>query len=1267
MTKFWLIRIRLFIDQASVILRWSVLFYTTVFLLECHHAYSSRSFQIHNASVSEPSISRGGCQKTLIRFHQAKVSPEALSDRVKKVIGAVEQFRFIREEAKERGLRVWLFGGTAAGLIHYARLDLARVEAIILLQPERFDPYEFTEIYRSTQDLDIVVDGDLDQASEFQKALSQKFPQFLGNKGSRWEVRSLRQRRGEPGKPGFKEALLEDFDFQNQNTDTNSIGMIELTGQGGDEFITDVRSFGKKKQSDFLSDSSEAQIRYLVSDRHFETSRASRGQNPPILSVIRLLVKTFQYELTIEPESYQAIEKIISSFDPNGSELQNPVLRQKLEENAKKLVWHAVNIEYGMEMLEALGLRSKLIEYFKDHQTIGSAGWWLDRKALPSFPVGQGSGKTAKELGIEVVAHGTGDFLFYESINRAHDGRPNVLMSRKDVIGESAALGEGFYTVLGRGGYGRGLDTRFRVDPEAREGSDFSVHGYVILFHNKEALRTIYESMTFTLKDFKDVLAGKIEFRFDDTDLALIEKLKRKLDMVEVEAFVTKYFSNPDIKDSEKVDTLSRITQTGLDQLFTSQVKSLLDSFAINFLNDLLASGDLNNHAKAYRYLGAFRNVTDIFANSQNNRWVLSFLSVLGGYSKVQIIRLLEVLQAENKRSRISMGNVDYLEAFLKILKMQKDIQEEMETQDGDTPLSREIQTGSLTISVEKSEQFEVISRLTLLKAIELHLEEVFYQWVTVNIHDPTISPQSARNYFEIVRRGGLIQEGIELHKLRVPEERVDYFLTYLKSARNMPSEIRVIALDYVFEYFSRASTDLEGGHQKATLTLNRRFILGQLVDMDLITLIDEWGVHLNENFDGTTPLDRKWRKNLRKVIFEVFPLLKDFRNHSIEARKVGAKIATKKEASESSIVMEMIDWIFRFYYDPQPARVIVLMRGERAFAPNLEWILELFKSAEADSLKEKIIIKLIELGATDVARTIVENLELEFEGDYLSLDPVEAAKKIDQGWVAFRYPRSRGSSEARKVESIEIQSTLITKEQWNQIVRFVLKHQPARAKKRRRGVTEAFLQSTSPDLVEEAMAEIDFKTRVKPLLLQLNRILVNSGVEVHQEFEIIFPGHEIGMQYRLPTEAEWIQVATDEGRRKTRYVWGNEPTARFLNTDNQMGGYVVEFHSPAYLVGETSGKSWSVRDTLPVYINHRPIWDLQGHLAQLVTVHPMTESLNNPRILLKGGFSGKWFGSLQNIHASQTLDDHQASQVASQSPGRGIGFRLVRVKDRNL
>jgi len=446
----------------------------------------------------------------------------------------VPEFAYIRKEAESRGLRVWLFGGTAAGYSHYVKWDLLRDTQS---QSDRFD-YDYTHIYRSTQDLDIVVDGTEKQAALFEQVLKSRFPYFLGSKAAAWEVRSLREPREDKG------GLLDDFNFMNQHTDSHSTGMVELTDPpAGESVIRDLLDWENQKNSQYFQDVFESKITYYYSPQHNQTQRAQARKNPPIFSVIRYLTKAFQYELKMRDQDLAQIQKVIEDFDP-WHDLSLPSSAVWVEKNGKKLIQHAVNIEYAWDQLEKLGLRKKLIAIQGNSGERNSLAWWLNKEPLRSKSLDLlGEGKTAQELGLTKVSHETNDFLAYESITRAPTGSPNVLISRQNYVGETALYGDGFYTLSGnKGARGTGITIRFDVDPRAREGRDFIIadesagkcvgkleqrDGCIIIFKNKNALRVIPESLQMTPSQYFEFLAeGK---KISQEDQALLWKLKRRM------------------------------------------------------------------------------------------------------------------------------------------------------------------------------------------------------------------------------------------------------------------------------------------------------------------------------------------------------------------------------------------------------------------------------------------------------------------------------------------------------------------------------------------------------------------------------------------------------------------------------------------------------------------------------------------------------------------------------------------------------------------
>ncbi len=433
-------------------------------------------------------------------------------------IDRVGEFRYIREQAERLGVRVWMFGGTAAAFGHYVNWDEKHKRGDKRYVEQRFD-FDYSNIFRSTQDLDIVLDGPPAAAQELEKLLAQRFPYTAGEKNA-WEVRLLKQAMG------TKDVILDNPDFLNQHTDSNSTGMIEITKPPpGETLVRDVRDWNARWPN-FFEDIRLGKLHYYFSDKHGTTTRAGQGMNPPIFSAIRYLIKAFQYELEIRPEDKEKIREIVRDFDP--ARLHRGYPYDWIEKNAKKLFQNAVDMEYAWNVLEELGLRDKLIRVHNNPAVADSLAWWMSKEPLRSKKVAEkGLGRTAGSLGITEVAHETSSYLAFESITRSPKGLPNVFISRNDKTAEAAVYGNGFYSRKGRqGARDTGWTIRFKVDPNAREGEDFTLgyNGEYVIWLNKNAIQVIPESLSLGPVEFFEML-GKL----DKTDLGVFERLKKRI------------------------------------------------------------------------------------------------------------------------------------------------------------------------------------------------------------------------------------------------------------------------------------------------------------------------------------------------------------------------------------------------------------------------------------------------------------------------------------------------------------------------------------------------------------------------------------------------------------------------------------------------------------------------------------------------------------------------------------------------------------------
>ena len=455
------------------------------------------------------------------------VTTEELIEGIQKNRSKVFEFEKIREIAERLGVRVWLFGGTASTFAHYVKWDLERLKGDTKYQKEHFG-YNYVQIYRSTQDMDIVIDGKEEKALELQIILQKKFPYFLGNTED-WEVRLLREKMGD------KEPLLKSFEFLNQHTDSHSTGLIELTNGflkkeeniNSKSIVKDLRDWDSKKPK-FLRDVTDGKLTYYYSESHNQTQRYKDGQNPEIFSVIRYFTKLFQYELKPRKEDLEKLQKIIDDFSKK--KLETNYAKYWVEKNGKKLIFHSTDVEYSLNVLEDVGLRERLIELGKK-QKVDSLSWWLNKEPLRTNPISKNNkrNRTAKKMGIEIVTHETSDLKAYEIITKSKKGKPNVFISRENTAGETAAYGDGFYTMVkeGWGVRNTGLSIRFKVHPDAKESKDFKTDGDIVLVKNKAILEVITEDLNIGFKEYFEMLEDKnIDW---DKEQGLLEQLKRKI------------------------------------------------------------------------------------------------------------------------------------------------------------------------------------------------------------------------------------------------------------------------------------------------------------------------------------------------------------------------------------------------------------------------------------------------------------------------------------------------------------------------------------------------------------------------------------------------------------------------------------------------------------------------------------------------------------------------------------------------------------------
>ena len=180
--------------------------------------------------------------------------------------------------AKKKGLKVWLFGGTASSFAHYVKESILFDRGSNEFYSEHFaedssGQRDYTDIFRPTQDIDLVVDGNLEEIENFEKEIRQHYAHLQGAKGNKWEVRPLRENYKD------KQALLKNPDFLNQHTDSHSMGMISLSTTANERVIRDLFDW-ESKSPQFLQDVLTNKLHFYNSDKHQITSRYKEGIKP---------------------------------------------------------------------------------------------------------------------------------------------------------------------------------------------------------------------------------------------------------------------------------------------------------------------------------------------------------------------------------------------------------------------------------------------------------------------------------------------------------------------------------------------------------------------------------------------------------------------------------------------------------------------------------------------------------------------------------------------------------------------------------------------------------------------------------------------------------------------------------------------------------------------------------------------------------------------------------------------------------------------------
>jgi hypothetical protein len=154
-----------------------------------------------------------------------------------------------------------------------------------------------------------------------------------------------------------------------------------------------------------------------------------------------------------------------------------------------------MNLERAYATMEAVGLRSKLIRLGNKNE-LNSMAQMMNREPLRSFKLGQGSGATAKDLGISTLYHKTNGLIAFESITKPRNGSLNFFVSYQSREGEQIESGVGVMASVkgSETAKPKGFYIEMSLRPEARLGTDFEIYEGEVRLLNKAALQSMTPS-----------------------------------------------------------------------------------------------------------------------------------------------------------------------------------------------------------------------------------------------------------------------------------------------------------------------------------------------------------------------------------------------------------------------------------------------------------------------------------------------------------------------------------------------------------------------------------------------------------------------------------------------------------------------------------------------------------------------------------------------------------------------------------------------------
>ncbi len=307
----------------------------------------------------------------------------------------------------------------------------------------------------------------------------------------------------------YPNAKIKNFNTYLQNTDSQSLGQVEITGTS--HVISGLPHYAEPNRKSFVEEIISNRISYLLGNEN--TSELSKkDRSAEILSVLYFLASALKHEQNIDSQSISKISEIISQFDPH--QQMSYWVSEKIIELSYRLLVESGNIEFTLGLLESLQLKDKLKQVNSNSRFLPELRELLSLEPLRSSNTNDSRRsesdlqnrqlnpnlKTAKDYRISYVSSDSSNFTRYQLVLNSLYGVPNILISGS-TNGGSRVIGFETFNGKNYGGQRYQFKTVFKVDLNAQEGVDFVFEGPKIVWLNKSRLELSPEDLKLDLED----------------------------------------------------------------------------------------------------------------------------------------------------------------------------------------------------------------------------------------------------------------------------------------------------------------------------------------------------------------------------------------------------------------------------------------------------------------------------------------------------------------------------------------------------------------------------------------------------------------------------------------------------------------------------------------------------------------------------------------------------------------------------------------------